>query len=273
MMTAEENGFVLASAENFSLKKTFECGQCFRWNLCGDGTYEGVAYGRVLRIWEENGRIVCAAKDEDIPFWRDYFDLETDYAEISVPFSEPPYLKICAEFGRGIRILKQEPWETLCSFIISQCNNIPRIKRIISAMCRLFGEELEYGLYSFPSAQRIASLSEKDLSPLRCGYRTAYILDAARYVSSGMIDFDVLSKIPSDEAFAAIKKINGVGSKVADCFLLYGLHKMDRFPVDVWMKRALKEHFPEDYDPRVLGPHAGLAQQYIFYYTRTGGIS
>ena len=253
------------------MTKTFECGQCFRWDKDNLGVYSGVAFGKTISIWKENNKILCNASNEDIPFWRDYFDLDIDYSEKASQFLEPPYLKECADFGAGIRILRQEPWEALCSFIISQCNNIPRIKKIIFTLCQTFGEEIENGIFSFPSAERLAVLDEKELAPLRCGYRAAYILNAARSVSDGSIDLNGLSALSSEDAFSKIKQIHGVGDKVANCFMLYGLHRMDRFPIDVWMKRALKDHFPKNYDPTVLGSFAGLAQQYIFYFERSHG--
>ena len=273
MQTLQNSTCVLANKEQIDLKKTFECGQCFRWDADKCGVYKGVSCGKALMLWEENGKVICSAHDVDIPFWRNYFDLDTDYSEKSLSFTEPPYLKVCAEFGAGIRILRQEPWEALCSFIISQCNNIPRIKKIIATLCGEFGSELAYGLNSFPTANQLAVLSERDLAPLRCGYRAAYILNAARAVSDGVLDFDALREMAPEEAFAEIKKIYGVGDKVANCFMLFGLHRMDRFPIDVWMKRALKEHFPSDFDPATLGSYAGLAQQYIFYYARTEGYT
>lgn len=269
MREALKNEYVLASADELDLVKTFECGQCFRWNADENGAYYGVASGKDLRIWQENDRVICTARDEDISFWQSYFDLDVDYNEASSFFTSPDYLKSCADFGKGIRILRQEPWEALCSFIISQCNNIPRIKKIISTLCSHFGDKLEYGLYSFPSPERLAFLSEKDLAPLRSGYRASYILNAARAVCEGSLDFEALTDMPSEEAFAQVKKIHGIGDKVANCFMLYGLHRMDRFPIDVWMKRALERHFPKNFDPAVLGSFAGLAQQYIFYYART----
>ena len=269
MQNLMQTGYVLASAEELNLQKTFECGQCFRWNLDGNGVYFGAAGGKGLKIWQENGQIVCNAKNEDLSFWRNYFDLDTDYGDSLHCFSEPDYLRTCADFGKGIRILRQEPWEALCSFIISQCNNIPRIKKIISALCSAFGDELPCGLYSFPAPEKLVVLGENALAPLKSGYRAAYILNAARAVCEGSLDFEALSEMSSEEAFAEVKKIHGIGDKVANCFLLYGLHRMDRFPVDVWMKRSLERHFPKNYDPSVLGPYAGLAQQYIFYYART----
>ncbi|MBP8639880.1 MAG: DNA glycosylase [Oscillospiraceae bacterium] len=264
-----KNEYFLASALELDLVKTFECGQCFRWKADQSGVYLGVASGKVLKIWQENDSIICTSRDGDISFWRNYFDLDIDYNEASLRFTSPEYLKTCATFGNGIRILRQDPWEALCSFIISQCNNIPRIKKIISTLCSHFGDELETGLYSFPSPEQLAILSEKDMFPLRSGYRASYILNAARAICDGFLDFEELSSMPSEEAFAAVKRIHGIGDKVANCFMLYGLHRMDRFPIDVWMKRALERHFPKNFDPATLGEYAGLAQQYIFYYART----
>ena len=269
MRESLKNGYVLASAQELALVKTFECGQCFRWSADENGVYYGSASGKALKLWQEDGRIICSAKNEDISFWRNYFDLDIDYDEAALCFTSPEYLRSCADFGKGIRILRQDPWEALCSFIISQCNNIPRIKKIIYTLCSHFGDELEYGLFSFPSPERLAVLSEKDLAPLRSGYRASYILNAARAVCEGSLNFEALSDMPSDEAFAAVKKIHGIGDKVANCFMLYGLHRMDRFPIDVWMKRALERHFPKNFNPATLGSYAGLAQQYIFYYART----
>ncbi len=146
---------------------------------------------------------------------------------------------------------------------------MPRIKGIIEKFCSLFGAELEDGFFAFPSAETVAGLSLGDLAPLRSGYRAQYILSAARRVADGSLAFDELRNLPADEVRREVMQIHGVGAKVADCFMLYGLHIMDRFPVDVWMKRALSEHFPHDFDPAALGEYKGLAQQYIYYYTRS----
>ena len=269
MLESFKNRYVLTSVDKLDLQKTFDCGQCFRWNVDENGVCSGVANSKALKIWKEDTQIVCSAHDEDISFWRNYFDLDIDYSKAALSFTEPEYLRVCAEFGKGIRILRQEPWEALCSFIISQCNNIPRIRKIISTLCTNFGEELEYELHSFPTPETLAVLSENDLAPLRSGYRAAYILNSARAICEGSLNLDALTLMPSEEAFAEVKKIHGIGDKVANCFMLYGLHQMDRFPIDVWMKRALERHFPKSFHPSTLGTYAGLAQQYIFYYART----
>lgn len=264
----------LASAHELDIIKTFECGQCFRWNSDSEGTYTGVACGYPARVWSENGRVYLrSAAPESL--WREYFDLERDYAAASQSFlSGGDYLAVCVEYGRGIRILRQDGWEALCSFIISQCNNISRIKGIVERLCSMFGEPVDFEgqrYYSFPSAERIASVSVEELAPLRCGYRAPYIISAAIAVAGGAIDLAELRAADSETAKKALKQLNGIGDKVANCVVLFGLNHMEAFPVDVWIRRALKEHFPPDFDPAALGDCAGLAQQYIFYYARSHG--
>jgi N-glycosylase/DNA lyase len=271
--TTAGSGTRLCAHSELDLEKTFECGQCFRWTAGENGDYTGVAGGRVLYLWREDEEIYIDAPESDLPFWRQYFDLDADYESASAAFDCGEYMRRCVEFGRGIRILRQDRWEALCSFIISQCNNIPRIKSIVETLCRSFGEPIEYGgkvWYSFPPPERIAVLTEDDLAVLRAGYRAPYILAAARAVASGEFSFEALDGLDCTEARAKVLSLRGVGVKVANCFMLFGLHRMEAFPIDVWMKRALKEHFPKDFDPAVFGPWAGLAQQYIFYYARSG---
>ena len=263
----------LASAEELDIVKTFECGQCFRWNADEDGVYTGVAFGYPARIWQENGGVFIRSGAPD-SLWHEYFDLGRDYDEAASCFCTGGWLEQAVCFGRGIRILRQEPWEALCSFIISQCNNIPRIKGIVERLCASFGEPLSFEggeYFSFPSAERIAGLSLEDLQPLRCGYRAEYILSAANDVASGRIDLEQLASTDWVSAKNALLSMKGIGEKVANCAVLFGLRHMEAFPIDVWIRRALKEHFPPDFDPASLGPCAGLAQQYIFYYARSGG--
>ena len=247
---------------SFDLAETLDCGQCFRWNQQADGSYTGVAFGRVLNISEKNRSQVI----EDA-FWRDYFDYQLDYGKIRSDFAAfDPTLAQAAEFAPGMRILNQEPWEALCSFIFSQNNNIPRIKGIVSRFCAEFGRDIG-GAYTFPAAKTIAVLQEDDLSGLRCGFRARYLLDAAKKVAQGEIDLDELRTVPLADARAKLMTIIGVGPKVADCTLLYGLHRLEAFPMDVWMKRAMSTLFPGR-QPEFFGKYAGIAQQYIFHYSR-----
>lgn len=251
--------------------KTFECGQCFRWNADENGGYVGVASGRAARVFTRGGMAVIECDEADIGFWREYLDMDTDYVKARESVMLGEYLTECAEYGRGIRILRQDKWEALCSFIISQCNNIPRIKSIVEKLCAMFGEAMEtpWGVkYSFPTASRVALLEEPELAPLRSGYRAAYIINAARAVASGDIDLEYAATLDGNEARKYLKSLNGVGDKVANCAVLFGLHRMDAFPVDVWIKRALKENLPAGFDPATLGDYAGLAQQYMFFHAR-----
>ncbi len=262
----------LCNTDELDIVKTFECGQCFRWNADEKGIYRGVASGFFAEV-EVIDNSVYITSDAEESFWREYFDMATDYNEISAAFTGE-YLEACREYGRGIRILRQEAWEALCSFIISQCNNISRIKGIVERLCALYGDEIKIGdnvYYTFPSAERIAQLSADDLAPLRSGYRAEYIIIAAKAVADGSLDLEKLKEIDYKDAIKELRKLRGIGEKVANCVVLFGLWHMEAFPVDVWMKRALKENFAADFAPETLGSYAGLAQQYIFYYARSNG--
>ncbi|MBQ9769516.1 MAG: DNA-3-methyladenine glycosylase 2 family protein [Clostridia bacterium] len=212
--------------------------------------------------------ILYDTSEEDfLNIWKDYFDLDRDYGEIIEVISENEVLKAASGFAGGIRILRQDPWEALCSFIISQNNNIPRIKGIVERLCASFGEEIKEGFYSFPTAEKIAALTLEDLAPLRSGFRAKYILDGAKRVASGEIDLDALKELALDEARQELMKIYGVGEKVADCTLLFGLSHIDAFPKDVWIKKAMAKLFDGSL-PECAAPYAGIAQQYIFHYAR-----
>ena len=191
MLKTELEKFCIEDCADFSPEAIFECGQAFRWNADENGIYTGVAYGIPARVWTENGKgYILSTEDSFASVWHDYFDLGRDYSVLRGEISREAVLAPACEFGKGIRILRQEPWEALCSFIISQCNNIPRIKGIVEKLCRLCGDEVEFMgeiLYAFPSARNVASLSEKELSSLRAGYRAAYISEAARGVADGSI--------------------------------------------------------------------------------------
>ncbi len=274
LMTETERGILLREAgeDRFDPDLTFFCGQCFRWRE-ENGAYLGVAGGKVGRLLKtEDGLLLQEETPGDFQsFWKSYFDLEEDYSLLRQDLlSRCPALTEAAGELRGIRILRQEPWEALCSFIISQNNHIPRIRGIVERLCETFGEPLLEGLFSFPSPQALANRSVQELSPLRAGFRAEYLLDAARKVSEGKVDLSALPTLSLEEARARLMTIRGVGPKVAECTLLYGLHFLQAFPVDVWMKKALAGPFsglrPED-----LGPYAGLAQQWIFHFTRTAG--
>lgn len=255
--------------ENFEPAHTLDCGQAFRWSENGNGRWCGVAYNRYLELSKgPDGTVVLyGTTEEDFEnIWYGYFDLKRDYASVIRSIEGNEILARAAEFGKGIRILNQEPWETLCSFIISQNNNIKRIKGIIARLCESFGES-RGNYYTFPSAERLAALSLEDLSVLRAGFRAKYISDAAKKVAYGEIDLSQLQNMPVDEAREILMKIKGVGPKVADCALLFSHGHTEAFPKDVWIKRALQKLFDGEL-PSEAVPYAGIVQQYIFFYAR-----
>lgn len=258
----------------FDIPKTLDCGQAFRWSCESDGRWHGIAYGKYLEIEAlKDGTVVLYGTDTDEfnALWRQYFDFDRDYDAIIDKISENSILKRAATYGYGIHILNQEPWETLCSFIISQNNNIPRIKGIIERLCENFGDRCDGG-YTFPSAEKIAALSEDDLKVLRCGFRARYIIDAARKVADGTVDLNGLKSLDTERARNELMKITGVGPKVADCTLLFSLNHIESFPKDVWIKRAMQVLFGGDLPKEAL-PYAGIVQQYIFYYARETKLS
>ena len=260
---------VISGEENFTLKDTLDCGQAFRWKADEKGVWSGIAGGRYLELYEgENGEIILknTTISEYNSFWKAYFDMDRDYGKIISEISANEILKNAAAFGKGIRILKQEPFEAVASFIISQNNNIPRIKGIIERLCENFGEKTDRG-YLFPTAERLAGLSVEDLVPIRSGFRAKYIIDAAQKYARGEIDESVLLTGDIDSARAELEKIKGVGPKVADCALLFGYGRIEAFPRDVWIKRAIEVLFNGNLPPEA-DKYAGIVQQYIFNYAR-----
>ena len=264
-----DRGIEMKIGSCFDLKNTFDCGQCFRWNENPDGSFTGIVKDKSVRIYRDSDKIIIENSTEDDfkNLWENYLDLTVCYDDIrNEIISLDSRLKCAVDSIDGIRILNQEPWEALCSFIISQNNNIPRIKIIVSRLCENFGEPINGG-YTFPSADKIAELTVDDLAPLRSGFRAKYIIDAAQKVSSGEVNLEKMRTAPIDECRKELMTIKGVGPKVAECTLLYGLHRLEAFPIDVWMKKALSTLF-NGISPENLGQYAGIAQQYIFHYSR-----
>lgn len=262
------------NTSHFQLEKTLFCGQAFRFTRSREekNVYLGIAGNRVIKLRQEkDGVSFLNIKDSDLPFWKEYFDTETDYAALTERFSEDDTLKKACGFAYGIRVLKQEPFETLISFIISQNNNIARISGIISRLCEQFGKILPQGggenLYGFPTAERLAALSAEELAPARAGFRARYIIDAAVKVRDKLIDLDSLYEMNACNAKNELMKIKGVGDKVADCVLLFAYRKTEAVPKDVWIKRVLAEYYPGGF-PECVGNDAGIAQQYLFEYIR-----
>lgn len=266
----QEKGYTIPAV--FDLAQTLDCGQAFRWSPVPGrpSAWQGAAMGCALTLWESNKEIHFDCTPEEFQtVWHAYFDLGSDYAHMRAELSAiSPVLAQAAAFAPGIRILRQEPWEALCSFILSQNNNIPRIKGILHRLCQGWGGPIPgSALHAFPTPQALAAETPETLAPLRAGFRAKYLVDAAQKVCTGQVDLPSLSTAPLEDARRELQKIMGVGPKVAECTLLYGFHRTQCFPMDVWMKRAMQALFP-GFTPADFGENAGLAQQYIFHYSR-----
>ncbi len=263
-----DNSLVVSGVECLDLDLTLDCGQAFRWEKQEDGSYSGVAGGYFLNIAKENGNLIFnnTSMEAFEGFWINYFDLNRDYKAICRTLKEDELLSSTIDEYYGIRILNQEPWEALCSFVISQQNNIKRIKLIISRLCRAYGEDLGGGNYTFPSAERLAELSVADFEAIGAGYRAKYLEKLAKDVASGNIDLSKIKSLSLEEARKALLDIYGVGIKVANCALLFGFGFLSAFPVDVWMKRVM-EYYPNGL-PECFTGIEGIAQQYLFHWAR-----
>ncbi|MDX9888358.1 MAG: DNA glycosylase [Anaerovoracaceae bacterium] len=279
---------------DFQPRDTFECGQCFRWESDDEGRYLGVAGGRLGRIevvenkdervlliedWGLEGNGDRKNGHED--FWHHYLDLGTDYGAIKrALINEDPKMEEIISRGPGIHLLNQDPWETLISFIISQNNHIPRIKKCVESLSTLFGEPLgqHFGKdrYTFPSPYKLASLTEEDLAPVKLGYRTPYLLKAAKMVvRDGEARLSSCNLKSQEEGLKYLLEFPGVGAKVANCMMLYGLGQRDSFPLDIWMKRMMNQLYGfalddtkamEAFAREKFGAYGGIAQQYLFNY-------
>ena len=262
--------------DDFNLTHTFECGQCFRWNVNNDGSYTGIVADSVINIKENDAGFCFRCDNENL--LSEYFDFDKNYSEIKENLVKiDDVLPKAIPSGYGIRLLKQDPWETLVSFIISANNNIPRIKKIIESLCLNFGKEIKYEekmFYTFPDEKTINELNVEKLDVIKSGFRAKYIIDAANKVMDGTVNLQVPFDLNTNDAREYLKQIKGVGDKVADCILLFAYQKYDVFPKDVWTKRVLHELYGVDeknFDVFVsehFGNLAGFAQQYLFYYMR-----
>lgn len=275
-------GIRVEGISDFDPVHTFECGQCFRWYREPDGSYTGVVRGKVANVcWRPGVLKLDNVTLEDFKqIWFEYFDLGRDYGQIKQSVMTDEIMERAVSFGSGIRLLRQEPWETLISFILSANNRIPRIMKIVSEISRLFGAEQKYAgksYYSFPDARTLAALSLEQIAECRAGYRCGYIHETAAAVAKSGFDADRLAEMDTADARKELLKYKGVGNKVADCVLLYSGIKYDVFPVDVWVRRVMEELFfgretgfseIQQFASEKFGQCAGFAQQYLFYYAR-----
>ena len=285
----KDNQIILEGiSEDFEPKHVFECGQCFRWLREDDGSYTGVVQGKVINVKKENDLIIFdnTNKEDFENIWFNYFDLGRNYGEIKKKLKViDEYLEKATEFGQGIRILQQDGWEMLISFIISANNRIPMIQRAINNLSERYGKFIdEYRgkkYYAFPTPEELSKVSVEDIRACQTGFRDKYIKSVVDYVNENNEDVLSYRKLDTSECIKELVKFNGVGPKVADCIALFGMQKYDTFPVDVWVKRVMEEFYVEDNLslPKIrkfaldkFGDLAGFAQQYLFYYARELGI-
>ena len=271
----------LSGVPYFSAAQTFDCGQCFRWNEVHGGI-EGIAFGRFIRVEEDGGevRLIGVSERDFREIFERYLGLCEDYGAIRADIGEKmgaygDVIFKAMECASGIRILYQDAWEAVASFIISQNNNIPRIKKIIENMSSGLGKAFlgfdGKTYHAFPTAEEILAAGEEGLAPFKMGFRARYLIDAAKKYLSGEVDFAKIEASSAEEAQKTLMSICGVGPKVASCALLFGFHKLEFFPIDVWIKRVLAKYYPDGIDIASLGAYAGVAQQYLFYYERYMG--
>ena len=255
---------------SFSLKNTLDCGQCFRWEEQVDGSYLGIVKNSVVKA-SQTGNILKleelsqnSINKED---WQEYFGFDTDYVAIESKLKSNDLLARAYKLSPGIRILKQDPWEALISFIISQNNNIPRIKKIIKSLCQVAGQEIISGVFKFPTPQQILNLSDEKLESIKSGFRAKYIKNAAELMMNGTVNLKELAAKLNDEALDELMQIKGVGVKVGSCVLIYGFNKLNVVPVDVWVKRGIDKYFKNGWPEEVKGLE-GVAAQYLYNFVR-----
>lgn len=285
----KEQKYILKNQNSFELKDIFECGQCFRWNEENDGSYTGVIKNAIINVKKENENIIFTGKckEEIKEIVEYYFDLNKNYEEIKEKLSNiDEYLKTSVEYGKGIRILNQDLWETIISFIISANNNIPRIKGIIERLSQKYGNEIEWNgkkYYTFPIAEQLKDVTVEEYRRLGLGFRDIRLYETTKMILNKEVDLEKLQKNPNtQEVRNELLKLSGVGPKVADCILLFSdLKRFDVFPIDVWVRRVMNDlYIKEDDETKVsktkiekianekFGNIKGLAQQYLFYWRR-----
>lgn len=303
----EDNKVILEGLKNFDIKQILECGQCFRWDKISDSNYIIVAYGRVIEVLQEGDKAtIYNSNEEDFNnIWINYFDLERDYDEIKTELAKDEILRKSVDFGYGIRILNQDPFEMLISFIISARNSIPSIKKTVKKICEAWGERIEYKgeeYYTFPTPKAIKEATLEDIQGTGASFRSKYIVDTIKKVNEAIevkedmennpdkyserpeiLDFDLeyIKSLNDDECHIALQKFMGVGAKVADCIMLFSMAKHSAFPVDVWVKRAMIYFYVAPdvslnkmrvFARDKFGAYSGMAQQYLFYYARENKI-
>ncbi len=288
----KEQKIILKNIESFELKDIFDCGQCFRWNQNPDGSYEGVFGNNVAIVKKEKNDVIIKGifENEINKTVDDYFDLNRDYKSIKEKLAKiDKNMKISVEYGKGIRILNQDLWETIISFIISANNNIPRIKGIIERLCKKYGNKITWNnkdYYTFPKPEQLRNVTIQEYRNLGLGFRDIRLYETTKMILENKVDLDKLHKNPDTlEVRKQLLTLSGVGPKVADCILLFStLKRFDVFPIDVWVRRVMNDLYIKSNDETKVskqqieklakekfGDLEGLAQQYLFYWRREKG--
>lgn len=284
-----EQEYKIENIKSFELADIFDCGQCFRWNKQKDGSYTGVFKGNVMNVQKEDNivtfKAICNGDIKEIV--EDYFDLNRNYEEIKEKLSKiDENVKTSIEYGQGIRILNQDLWEMIISYIISANNNIPRIKGIIDRISKNYGKEIEWNgekYYTFPTAEKLKDVSVEDYRKLGAGFRDVRLYETVQAVLDKKVDLEQMQNNPNTlEVREQLLTLSGVGPKVADCILLFStLKRFEAFPIDVWVRRVMNELYIKNEDETKVsrkeleklahekfGNLAGIAQQYLFYWKR-----
>lgn len=288
----ENDKIILKDVKNFNIKQILECGQCFRWEKVNDNNYIGVAFGKVIEVLQEGNNVTIynSNKNDFENIWFNYFDLDRDYDKIKEGLANDEILTKSVEYGYGIRLLNQDPFELLISFIISARNSIPSIMKTIKKISEKWGEAIQYKgktYYTFPTPEQLKDATLDEIKDTGASFRSKYILDTIARVNeaseNGNKDYDLeyIKTLPADECHKALQNFMGVGAKVADCIMLFSMSKYSAFPVDVWVKRAMMHFYgAEDgslnkiriFARNKFGELSGFAQQYLFYYARENKI-
>jgi 3-methyladenine DNA glycosylase/8-oxoguanine DNA glycosylase len=280
----EKKDVIVRELRDFNLEQTLECGQCFRFVKIGDNHYIITAKNKILDIEQTEDEVIFhnTSLEEFQLLWADYFDLNTDYGKIKdYLIAKDKIMGEVIQKGEGIRILNQDFFETLISFIISQNKQIPQIKQVVDLLCRRFGNPIgeykEKTYYAFPSPEQLGVLTEEDFRECKAGFRARYLKDACTKLMDGQLREEDLQRLSPSELRERLCTIKGVGIKVANCVLLYGLRQKEAFPVDVWIKRIMENLYfhgetkidvIQSFAEEKFGNYGGYAQQYLFYYSR-----
>jgi len=285
-MRQDGDGVAISELKNFDIGEILECGQCFRFDKLGDMEYSLIAYDKALYARQIGDTLHLRYPGKPLntaeftSTWLPYFDLDRDYAAILADIcKDDAVMTAAADFAPGIRLLRQDPWETIISFIISQNNRIPQIKNVIRNISAQFGAQIDGTFHAFPTVAQLAAATEADLRSCKAGFRAKYIMDATRKAAAGDLPLGRDCDMPTAQLRQTLLGVSGIGEKVAHCILLFGYGRYDSFPVDTWVRKVMEGYYFDGKPTKAedihklatqrFGEYAGFAQQYLFHYIRT----